>query len=182
MPPFDRGLFHVKTIGENKIEADFLLVVYRIKQQQQQTMSSSSAFAQACSEIIAKEMFENFDIEYDCPKCGHNRGHHDVSKRNRLIPCESDGEGDEEEATVAEGDVIVDLTKLFYTADGLVENSGALDEFTKYFHDYDEAEDYFHKLVEDYPKGHEISMSWVDEIDEDGDVVYGDEIRCHHDP
>ena len=33
LPPFDRGLFHVKTTGENKIEADFLLVVYRIKQQ-----------------------------------------------------------------------------------------------------------------------------------------------------
>ena len=84
--------------------------------------------------------------------------------------------------TVAEGDVIVDLTKLFYTADGLVENSGTLDEFTKYFHGYDEAKDYFHKLVEDYPKGHEISMSWVDEIDEDGGVVYGGEIRCYRDP
>ena len=37
------------------------------------------------------------DIEYDCPKCGINRGKHDVSKHNRLIPCESDGEDDEEE-------------------------------------------------------------------------------------
>ena len=36
------------------------------------------------------------DIEYDCPKCGCNRGNHDVSKRNRLIPCESDGEGDDD--------------------------------------------------------------------------------------
>jgi len=48
--------------------------------------------------------------------------------------------------TVAEGDVIVDLTKLFYTADGLVENSGTLDEFTKYFHDYDEAKTIFTNL------------------------------------
>ena len=40
---------------------------------------------------------EPFDIEYDCPICGINRGKHDVSKRNYLIPCESDGEDDEEE-------------------------------------------------------------------------------------
>ena len=45
----------------------------------------------------AVAIIENFDIEYDCPKCGCNRGNHDVSKRNRLIPCESDGEGDDEE-------------------------------------------------------------------------------------
>ena len=36
------------------------------------------------------------DIEYDCPKCGFDRGNHEVSKRNRLIPCESDGEGDDD--------------------------------------------------------------------------------------
>ena len=27
-----------------------------------------------------------------CDVCGEDRGHHDVSERNRLIPCESDGE------------------------------------------------------------------------------------------
>ena len=27
-----------------------------------------------------------------CDVCGEDRGHHDVSKNNRLIPCESDGE------------------------------------------------------------------------------------------
>jgi len=46
---------------------------------------------------ITDDEEEPFDIEYDCPKCGINRGKHDVSKRNRLIPCESDGEDDEEE-------------------------------------------------------------------------------------
>ena len=30
----------------------------------------------------------------DCDHCGSDRGSHDVSDRNRLIPCESDGEGD----------------------------------------------------------------------------------------
>ena len=29
----------------------------------------------------------------DCDHCGSDRGSHDVSDRNRLIPCESDGEG-----------------------------------------------------------------------------------------
>ena len=32
--------------------------------------------------------------EYNCPHCGDDRGAHDISDRNRLIPCESDGEGD----------------------------------------------------------------------------------------
>ena len=32
--------------------------------------------------------------EDDCPHCGFDRGDHDVSDRNRLIPCESDGERD----------------------------------------------------------------------------------------
>ena len=31
LPPFDRGLFHVKTTGENKIEADFRNTIYHIK-------------------------------------------------------------------------------------------------------------------------------------------------------
>jgi len=47
--------------------------------------------------LVDDEEEEPFDIEYDCPKCGINRGKHCVSKRNRLIPCESDGEDDEEE-------------------------------------------------------------------------------------
>ena len=47
--------------------------------------------------LVDDEEEEPFDIEYDCPKCGINRGKHDVSKHNRLIPCESDGEDDEEE-------------------------------------------------------------------------------------
>ena len=46
---------------------------------------------------ITDDEEEPFDIEYDCPICGINRGKHDVSKRNYLIPCESDGEDDEEE-------------------------------------------------------------------------------------
>ena len=52
-----------------------------------------------CGEEEEEEEEEDsdFDIENDCPKCGCDRGKHDVSKRNYLIPCESDGEwsGDE---------------------------------------------------------------------------------------
>ena len=40
---------------------------------------------------------EDYDEEYDCPVCGCDRGDHDISKNNRLIPCESDGEEEEEE-------------------------------------------------------------------------------------
>jgi len=40
---------------------------------------------------------EDFNIEYDCPHCLCDRGKHDVSKNNRLIPCESDGEDDDDE-------------------------------------------------------------------------------------
>ena len=32
--------------------------------------------------------------EDNCPHCGDDRGDHDISDRNRLIPCESDGEGE----------------------------------------------------------------------------------------
>ena len=32
-----------------------------------------------------------------CDICGCDRGHHEVSKRNYLIPCESDGEWSEDE-------------------------------------------------------------------------------------
>ena len=34
------------------------------------------------------------DDSDDCPHCGFDRGDHDVSDGNRLIPCESDGERD----------------------------------------------------------------------------------------
>ena len=36
-----------------------------------------------------------------CDICGCDRGHHEVSKRNYLIPCESDGEWSEDEAEQA---------------------------------------------------------------------------------
>jgi hypothetical protein len=34
-----------------------------------------------------------YDDEDNCPHCGTDRGDHEISDRNRLIPCESDGEG-----------------------------------------------------------------------------------------
>jgi len=44
---------------------------------------------------IREDGVYNLRIEEDnCPHCGDDRGDHDISDRNRLIPCESDGEGE----------------------------------------------------------------------------------------
>ena len=41
---------------------------------------------------------EDEEERHLCDICGCDRGHHEVSKRNYLIPCESDGEWSEEES------------------------------------------------------------------------------------
>ena len=62
------------------------------------TENQQKTLAQQKSDSELKETFgPDFDIETDCPSCGCDRGKHDVSKRNFLIPCESDGEWDDED-------------------------------------------------------------------------------------
>ena len=47
-------------------------------------------------EMDKKIWYEPDEDEDNCLKCGELRGNHDISARNYLIPCESDGEEDED--------------------------------------------------------------------------------------
>ena len=50
----------------------------------------SAKFDQDMMDYVQEKLME----EDNCPHCGDDRGDHDISDRNRLIPCESDGEGE----------------------------------------------------------------------------------------
>jgi len=79
----ENGETYSITIGESLEDGAFEQYEY-----------DESTFDSYCDWVLEQIVNAALAHDDDCPHCGFDRGDHDISDRNRLIPCESDGERD----------------------------------------------------------------------------------------